>query len=69
MRSSAQISRSPAEWAERQRDERQRALRGLLVYLQAHRHEHWYRWVTEGQPVLSQAEYDAEQKARRRRRS
>lgn len=70
MRSAERISRTPSEWADRQRAERQRNLREALGMLRRARErgEEWYLWVANGRRPYTQAEYDALQAGRPRKR-
>lgn len=75
MRSSAQLTRTPGEYADYRRAERQKTLGLLLRELERVRLERpeWYVWVVDGQPELTPEEYAALTRAgsptRRRERS
>lgn len=58
MRSAKQIGSTVSEWHELQRTERAQTLAALLAELERSHDEPWYRWILDGQPALSQAEYD-----------
>jgi hypothetical protein len=51
MRSAAQISRTPAEWADLKARERQKHLKAVLADLQraADQNQPWYRWIIDRQ--------------------
>lgn len=59
MRSSAQLTRTPSQYAEHQARERQRTLLELLTMLKQARErgDHWYTWVADGRPPISREHY------------
>lgn len=61
MRSAAQVRRTPREYVEHQRHEREQTLQALLAELRRARDSGaaWYRWIAEGRPLLTEAEYKA----------
>lgn len=61
MRSAAQVSRTPREYVDHQRHEREQTLAALLAELRraCARGDEWYRWIAEGRPLLTEAEYAA----------
>ena len=71
MRSGAQITRTPREWIDYQAAERARLGRELAATLRHARETgaEWYRWIADGKPTLTEAEYEARggKHARRRR--
>jgi len=69
VRSAEQIGRTPGEYHDWQAAQRQKALREVLAMLRRARDEgaEWYRWIEDGRPPLTQAEYDALDKPRRKR--
>jgi len=60
VRSAEQIGRTVSEWHDYQRAQRAAILSDLLAILAKSHREHWYRWVADGRPVLSQEEYERE---------
>ncbi len=60
MRSAEQIRRTPGEWHDYQAAQRQKLLADLLAILAKSHREHWYRWIVDGRPTLSQEEYERE---------
>lgn len=69
MRSAAQIGRTVSEYHDWQADERRKHLAAFrsLVRAARERGEEWVRWIDEGRPAYSEAEYAAIVKAKRAR--
>lgn len=61
MRSGAQITKTPRQWADHCREERRRHLTALLSELRRARESgaEWYRWIAEGCKPLTAEEYAA----------
>lgn len=61
VRPAGRVSRTPREWIDHQQQERERILGQLLRELRHARETgaEWYRWIRDGQPQLSEAEYQA----------
>lgn len=61
MRSAAQITRTPAEHVAAGRHEREQALKELHAMTATARIErpHWFTWIIDGMPPLTEAEYRA----------
>mgnify|MGYP001599719536 FL=1 len=53
---------------EREKRLRQEILADLLAILRKSQREHWYQWVVNGRPTLSQDEYERERVLAPRRR-
>lgn len=61
MRSANRIGSTVSEWQELQRTERAATLKALLAQLREARESgaEWYRWIADGRPALTEAEYAA----------
>ena len=68
MRSAEQVRRTPREYADFRALERRRLLGEALELLRRARESGapWYRWIVDGRPELTQAEYDALERRRRK---
>lgn len=60
MRSAKQIGSTVSEWHEAQRNERAQTLHSLLAELERSHDAAWYRWIEDGCPPLTEAEYAAQ---------
>lgn len=60
MRSAKQIGSTVTQWHELQRTERAQTLKALLAQLERSHDEPWYRWIEDGCPPLSEAQYAAQ---------
>jgi acyl-CoA reductase-like NAD-dependent aldehyde dehydrogenase len=71
VRAVEQFTRTPAEWAEFKQEERRRTLAALFCLLAQARDERaeWYVWATEGQPRLTDEEYERVKDSRPRKRT
>jgi hypothetical protein len=65
VRSAARLNRSVKEHAQHRRDESAQALRELRGIFAKARDDrpHWYAWVVDGCPPLTEAEYAASRKS------
>ena len=71
MRSARQIGSTVEEWHELQRTERAQTLAALLSELRRARETgaEWHRWITDGRPTLTEAQYAALDSKRTKRRA